>query len=87
MRHRVYESARGMDSFEPWLWRIETEMTEAVIDEALSEIPPEWYVFDQETLGKMLEQFLRQGSLRQKRGSSLKSFRYGRAKVPQRGRI
>ena len=69
MRHRVYEPARGMDSFEPWPSRIETEMTEAVIDEALGEIPPEWYDFDRETLEKM------------------KSFRYGRAKVPQRGRI
>ena len=59
MRYRVYKSVRGMDSFEPWLSRIETEMTEAVIDEALSEIPPEWYDFDRKPLGKMLEQFLR----------------------------
>ncbi len=28
-RHRVYESVRGMESFEPWLARIETKISEA----------------------------------------------------------
>ena len=43
MRHRVYESVRSIDSFEPWLSRIESRMTAAVIGEIAGEAPPEWY--------------------------------------------
>lgn len=63
MRHRVYESVEGLHSFEPWISRIETKMTEAVMDEALSEIPPEWYEFEREPLEKMVEQLLRRRTL------------------------
>jgi len=59
MRHRVYESVRGLDSFEPWLTRIETKMTESLLEEASSEIPPEWYNFETDALEKMLDQLLR----------------------------
>src|SRR5277367_7151416 len=38
-RHRVYESARGMEAFEPWIARVEGKMTEAVFDEVYKEIP------------------------------------------------
>lgn len=62
-RHRVYESVRGIESFEPWLARIETKIAEAVLDEAASEIPPEWYNFDPDALEGMLEQLLRRRKL------------------------
>ena len=62
-RHRVYESVRGIESFEPWLARIEAKMTEAVFDEIHSEIPPEWYGFEHGALEKMLEQLLRRRKL------------------------
>jgi len=62
-RHRVYESVRGMESFEPWLSRIESKIAEAALEEAASEIPPEWYDFDPEPLEKMLEQLLRRRRL------------------------
>jgi len=55
-RHRVYESVHGMESFEPWLGRLEKRITESVLDEAQSQIPPEWYNFDQEALFRLLEQ-------------------------------
>ena len=42
-RHRVYESVRGIDSFEPWLSRVESKIAESALDEIQSEIPPEWY--------------------------------------------
>jgi hypothetical protein len=58
-RHRVYEAVREVESFEPWLARIETKMTEKVLEEVSSEIPPEWYDFDPDALEKMLEQLLR----------------------------
>ena len=38
-RHRVYESVRGMEAFEPWLARMEGKMKEAVFDEIFKEIP------------------------------------------------
>ncbi len=55
-RHRVYESVHGMESFEPWLGRLEKRITESVLDEVQSQIPPEWYNFDQEALFRLLEQ-------------------------------
>src|SRR3984957_10970502 len=33
-RHRVYESVRGIDSFEPWLSRVESKIGEAQLEEA-----------------------------------------------------
>jgi hypothetical protein len=62
-RHRVYESVRGIESFEPWLARVETRMTESVFDEVYKEIPPEWYDFRAEPLERMLEQLLRRRKL------------------------
>ena len=58
-RHRVYDSVRGMESFEPWLSRVETKVTEAVLGELVGEIPPEWYGFDPEPLERTLAQLLR----------------------------
>jgi hypothetical protein len=62
-RHRVYESVRGIESFEPWLARIEGKMDEAVFDEIYKEIPGEWYAFETEALERMLEQLLRRRKL------------------------
>lgn len=58
-RHRVYEMVRGIESFEPWLGRIETKINEAVLDEIYGEIPPQWYSADSGELEKMLEHLLR----------------------------
>jgi hypothetical protein len=62
-RHRVYESVRGIESFEPWLARVEEKMTESLVEEIYSEIPPEWYDFDPDALEKMLELLLRRRKL------------------------
>lgn len=62
-RHRVYESVRGIESFEPWLTRIESKITEETLDEISKEIPGEWYNFETETLERMLEQLLRRRKL------------------------
>lgn len=58
-RHRVYESVRGIDSFEPWLGRLESKVGEALLEEAASEIPPEWYNAELSALEQLLEQLLR----------------------------
>jgi len=55
-RHRVYESVRNMDSFAPWLERLEKKITVDVLDEAAKEIPPEWLGGDHDALFRLLEQ-------------------------------
>ena len=54
-RHRVYEHVTGIDSFEPWLGRVEQRMSQGVLGEIAEEIPPEWYNDEYEELGEMLD--------------------------------
>jgi hypothetical protein len=54
LRHRVYEHVTGMDSFEPWLGRIEERMCRGVLGEIAEEIPPEWYNHELDQLGELL---------------------------------
>jgi len=61
-RQRVYEDVRGMEAFEPWLDRI-SKIGEEALDEAASEIPPDWYGFDQDALYRMLEHLYRRRAL------------------------
>jgi hypothetical protein len=53
-RHRVYEHVTGIDSFEPWLSRVEERMDRAVLGEIAGAIPPEWYNDDYEKLDELL---------------------------------
>ena len=62
-RYRVYESVRGIDSFEPWIERIESRMTPGVIGECADEIPPEWYDFDSQAMEDMLAHLARRRKL------------------------
>ncbi len=65
-RHRVYESVRGMDSFEPWLDRVENRVTKAVLNEAQEQIPPEWYNLEQDALFRLLDRlYLRRKRVRE----------------------
>lgn len=58
-RNRVYEGVTGMDSFAPWLERLEKGMSERVLDEISREIPPAWYEDDYDALRRLLEQLHR----------------------------
>jgi hypothetical protein len=58
-RNRVYEGVRGMESFAPWLQRLEKQTTERVLDELARAIPPEWYEDDYDALMRLLEQLHR----------------------------
>jgi hypothetical protein len=58
-RGRVYQSVRGIDAFEPWLTRLESNMTQALLEDVASQVPPEWYDFQAEALDKLLEDLLR----------------------------
>ncbi|MGA9571100.1 MAG: HipA family kinase [Candidatus Acidiferrales bacterium] len=61
-RHRVYESVRGMDSFEAWIARVE-RIEETALEEICAQIPPEWYDCDSDALERLLEQLLRRRKL------------------------
>ncbi len=54
-RQRVYDSVRSLDSFEPWLARLEERITPDALDSAAKQIPPEWYGFDMDALYALLE--------------------------------
>lgn len=58
LRQLVYEQVRGMQAFEPWLSRL-GRITEQALEESASEIPPEWYGFDQDALYRLLEMLYR----------------------------
>lgn len=57
VRHRVYETVHGMESFEPWLARLE-KFDERALDDIAKEIPPAWYDADFDALERILEQLL-----------------------------
>lgn len=54
-RHRVYAGVAGMEAFEPWLARLENQITERVLGEEAAQIPPEWYAGDWNALERLLE--------------------------------
>jgi len=58
-RNRVYQGVTGMESFAPWLTRLEKGLGEKVLDDLSREIPPEWYADDYDALLRLLEQLHR----------------------------
>ncbi len=58
-RNRVYEGVTGMESFAPWLERLEKSITERVLEKIRGEIPSEWYEDDYDTATQLLEQLYR----------------------------
>ncbi len=61
-RQRVYEGVIGMESFAPWMERLETRIGESVLDELSKQVPPEWYDDNQDALYGLLERLLRRRS-------------------------
>jgi hypothetical protein len=61
-RNRVYEGITGMESFAPWLERLEKQMTEHALDEITKTIPPAWYEDDFDAVLRLSEQLLRRRS-------------------------
>jgi hypothetical protein len=52
---RVYQGAVGLESFDPWLDRLETGFSLGELFAEASRVPPEWYCNDHEALGRMIE--------------------------------
>jgi hypothetical protein len=61
-RNRVYEAVTGMESFVPWLDRLEKQMTERSVDEITKQIPPAWYEDDFDAVLQVSDQLLRRRS-------------------------
>jgi hypothetical protein len=61
-RNRVYTGVTGMESFGPWLERLEKQMTERMLEEITREIPPAWYEDDYDAVMRLCEQLLRRRS-------------------------
>jgi hypothetical protein len=61
-RNRVYEGVTGMESFGPWMARVES-LTERALGELVKEIPPEWYEDDYDALLRLLEHLYRRKTL------------------------
>jgi hypothetical protein len=73
-RPGVYQGVRGLDDFEPWLERI-VHFPEAVVDQAIKQIPPAWAGGDEEALNQLCEQLLRR---RKRVVELLQACRHGR---------
>jgi hypothetical protein len=58
-RNRVYQGVTGMESFAPWLERLEKQMTERLLDDLLGPIPPDWYEDDYDALLRLAWQLHR----------------------------
>jgi len=54
----VYENVRGIESFEPWLTRIET-LTKSALEDCARDIPVEWLDFHAAEFGEMIERLWR----------------------------
>jgi hypothetical protein len=53
-RHSVYRQVTGIDSFEPWLTRVEERLNCAQIGEIAGSIPPEWYNDEYDKLEELI---------------------------------
>jgi hypothetical protein len=58
----AYEQVCGMDDFEPWLTRLETEIDADVLSDVASDIPAEWYASDSASMKTLLERLNRRRS-------------------------
>jgi hypothetical protein len=60
--NRVYEGVTGMESFAPWIERLEKQMTERALDEITRLVPPTWYEDDYDALMRLSEQLFQRRS-------------------------
>src|SRR5256714_12354497 len=61
-RNRVYEGVTGMESFTPWINRID-HINERVLASLLEQIPPAWYEDDYDAVTRLVEQLYRRRAL------------------------
>jgi hypothetical protein len=54
--HEMYRHVVGLEDFEPWLSRVEQEISLEMLREASHLVPPEWYQHDQSALQRLIWQ-------------------------------
>jgi hypothetical protein len=59
-RSLVYQGVRGLEDFQPWLDRV-AHFPEAVVDQAIRQLPPAWMDGEEDAMEKLLERLLRRG--------------------------
>ena len=57
-RSMVYEGVRGLESFEPWLHRIQ-HFPDEVVDQALKSLPSTWVEGEEDAFERLLAQLMR----------------------------
>jgi hypothetical protein len=63
---RAYECVVGIQSFDPWLDRLETNLSLSTLYEEALNVPPEWYGEDYGTLEYLVERlYLRRSRVRE----------------------
>jgi len=82
-RRMVYEGVTGLESFEPWLSRVE-HFPDDVLDRATRGIPPQWIAGEEDALEKLLELLMKRrkklrGLLEEVRNSNVNPFANWRA--------
>ena len=74
-RNVVYEQVQGIESFEPWLAKLESEIVAQALLTIARTIPTEWYDDDSESLQSLMMQLdSRRGKVRGLLRSARKSF-------------
>jgi hypothetical protein len=72
----VYQGVTGMESFEPWLDRLEKSITETMLLKEARRIPPEWYAGDWLAMHDLMERlYARRNKVRELIFSTLLSNR------------
>jgi hypothetical protein len=75
-RPSVYQGVSGMESFEPWLDRLEKSVTETMLLKEARRIPPEWYAGDWQAMQDLMERlYARRNKVRELIFSTLHSNR------------
>jgi hypothetical protein len=59
----AYEAVRGIESFEPWLQRLENKIDRPWLAEVAEEIPREWYAEDANILSGLIDKLERRRNL------------------------
>ena len=73
----VYEQVQGIETFNPWLAKLESERVAQALLTIAKTIPPEWYEFDSEALQSLLVQLdSRRSKVRELLWSVRKSYPY-----------
>jgi hypothetical protein len=54
LKKQVYGAVRGIDSFEPWLKRLETDVNAESIAHIAAEIPREWFAYESGALSRLV---------------------------------